>query len=927
MLAAVLLTFIGVSLRQASPVWAAQHTNSSSITIPASGVASTYPSKLNVQGEPGLITDVNLTLLNLSHSFPDDLDILLVSPGKREVLVMSDACGSPDLVGANLTFDDEAALTLPVLENVACTTGSYKPADYVGADGANDILPSPAADRPYATDLGEFDNTSPLGEWELYINDDNGGDGGTLAGGWRLTITTTTAIITMTSLVASEANPYPYDREIKARNGLITDVNVDLQVYHTFPDDMDILLRSPDGDTVILMSDTCGTVDLRGATFTFDQSAADPLPDESLPGPNPCSFNDPVRPTNYGPLSGDNNDWGLPGPHGTSLDDFNGENPNGTWSLFVFDDNNNDTGFITSFSLTITTTNTSTLQIPATSNTDGEGVASQYPYPINVAGETGVVTDVNVIIDGFTHSEPNHVNMLLVSPNGIPVVLMSGACGTASAPNIDLVFNDEETTPADTIPDLGPCISDTYRPGMWDGELTMPSPAPSGPYFDRLSAFDGINPNGTWNLYVEDDGLNDAGFITGAITLIINTTASMTNLVQNNSFASGETNWQEFGGGSGSVVGGVYQFQRTSASDAFTVFQTMTPDFVAQEAFELRFDMRNSGTAQKRITVVIWDEGFGRQRACSFWLDPSATMRTYQILGDVPDGTAWTNATVHFYASSAPPAGNDGFYMLDNVILRRRPDLPSGSGPADIRETLCVDPTAPNGDVGTGTSNLLNNGDFAALPGGNANGTWAMTGKIAGFLDGGTLHIRRTGDPAGSVLQNTDVVVGDNQSIEFSVDLGNSAAIHQRVTILLHNENFDGLQFCTFWILPSTPLGTYIMRTSTNKAWNSQGISASIYPSTSDLWILVDNTSLRVRSDMKTIGTGCYEPGSVQPALDDALWLQEQMGALMQPTLMPTATLAAPMNFNQQGMMGEMPLAATPAPAVEVTTGEGTSSE
>jgi subtilisin-like proprotein convertase family protein len=910
----IVLAFVGVSLRNATPAAALTH-DGTSITINDNATATSYPETISVQGEPGRITDINVTIFDFTHTFPDDVDILLVNPsGFNKVMLMSDVCGSADMVDVDLTFDDEAANNLP--DSSACAAGTYRPTDFTTSED----MPAPAPAAPYPTLLSTFDNTTPNGTWSLYVRDDAAGQVGDIAS-WRLTITVdNTSIITMTSTAASEATPYPYNTEITGRNGLITDVNAEIELSHTLPRELDILLRSPDGDTVVLMSDACGTDDLASDNFTFDQAAANVIPTD-------CNgVGGTYRPANIDAGDNDNNDWGLPGPHGTSMNDFNGENPNGTWSLFVYDDSATDTGFVLNFDLNITTTNTSTLQIPITSQTDGEGLASQYPYPINIAGEVGVVSDVNVTINGFTHSDPNDVDMLLVSPNGIAVILMSDACGTTSATNINISFNDETgSSPADTIPDTGPCTSGTYRPGNWDSDESLPSSAPPAPYFDRLSAFDGINPNGTWNLYINDDAFNEAGFIGGTITLNIETVASMTNLVQNSGFASGEANWQEFGGGSGSVSGGVYQFQRTSASDAFTIFQTMTPDFAAEQEFELRFDMRNSGTAQKRVTVVIWDEGFGRQRACSFWLDSSPLMRTYQILGDVPDGTTWTNVTVHFYASSAPPAGNDGFYMLDNVILRDRPDLPTQG--TEILETLCIDPTAPQGDIGSGTANLLNNGDFAALPGGNANGTWALAGNIAGNLNAGALRIQRTGDPAGSVLQDTNVVVNDNQNIEFSVDLGNSAAIHQRVTILLHNESFAGLQFCTFWIPPSTPLGTYIMRTSANQNWNSQGISASIYPSTSNQWILVDNTSLRVRNDMKTIGTGCYEPGSFQPALDDALWLQEQMGAQMQPTLMPTATLAAPMNFNGQGMMGEMPLAATPPPATENTAGEGTTTE
>jgi hypothetical protein len=282
-----------------------------------------------------------------------------------------------------------------------------------------------------------------------------------------------------------------------------------------------------------------------------------------------------------------------------------------------------------------------------------------------------VVNDVNVSVTGFTHSYPGDVDMLLVSPNGIPVMLMSDACGSNRMTNVDLSFNDETTAvgPAGNLP-TSSCASGTYRPTNYGTDEVMPAPAPGLPYHDRLSVFDGIDPNGTWKLYVVDDASGDGGFITN-VTLSITTSASLPNIISNGGFSGGTANWNEFGDGSGSVVGGVYQFQRTGAN-AFTVFQNTTTNWLSDTPFELRFDAGNSGTDTKRLTVLIWDAAFGRQRACSFWLAPNQPLTTYQILGD--SAAAWNGVTVHFYASTQ---SSNGFYRLDNVILRSRPDLPT----------------------------------------------------------------------------------------------------------------------------------------------------------------------------------------------------------------------------------------------------------
>ena len=60
--------------------------------MPASGTATPYPSQLAVE-HPGAVVDVNVSL-SLSHTRPDDLDLLLVGPQGQAVVLMSDAGGA-----------------------------------------------------------------------------------------------------------------------------------------------------------------------------------------------------------------------------------------------------------------------------------------------------------------------------------------------------------------------------------------------------------------------------------------------------------------------------------------------------------------------------------------------------------------------------------------------------------------------------------------------------------------------------------------------------------------------------------------------------------------------------------------------------------------------------------------------------------------
>jgi hypothetical protein len=65
--------------------------NSAPIVVPDSGAATPYPSTINVPGLSAAVTDVDVTLNNVTHTFPDDTDILLVGPRVRT----SSRCRTP----------------------------------------------------------------------------------------------------------------------------------------------------------------------------------------------------------------------------------------------------------------------------------------------------------------------------------------------------------------------------------------------------------------------------------------------------------------------------------------------------------------------------------------------------------------------------------------------------------------------------------------------------------------------------------------------------------------------------------------------------------------------------------------------------------------------------------------------------------------
>ncbi|MGC4098378.1 MAG: hypothetical protein QM706_14790 [Nitrospira sp.] len=159
-------------------------TNPATISIPDSGGGIPNPSTISVTGLSGVISKVTVKLNGLNHTYPDDLDILLVGPGGQKILLMSDAGGGSDALSVNLLFDSAATASLPDATQIS--SGIYRPTNY----GTTDPFSAPAPAAPYGTNFSVFHGTSPNGTWQLFVNDDEPKDLGSIASGWELTITT-----------------------------------------------------------------------------------------------------------------------------------------------------------------------------------------------------------------------------------------------------------------------------------------------------------------------------------------------------------------------------------------------------------------------------------------------------------------------------------------------------------------------------------------------------------------------------------------------------------------------------------------------------------------------------------------------------------------------------------------------------------------
>ena len=152
--------------------------------------------------------------------------------------------------------------------------------------------------------------------------------------------------------------------------------------------------------------------------------------------------------------------------------------------------------------------------------------AVPYPAKINVSGMPGRVSKVVATIDGFGHGYPGDVGVLLVSPTGESAILMAGAGDGINVTNLVLTFDDAASA---AMPGTNRLTSGTYRPSNFKQGVRFTDPAPLAPYGSELSVFKGINPNGTWSLYVLDDTPLDSGVITRGWRLNLTTVKDLNN--------------------------------------------------------------------------------------------------------------------------------------------------------------------------------------------------------------------------------------------------------------------------------------------------------------------------------------------------------------------------------------------------------------
>lgn len=159
---------------------------------------------------------------------------------------------------------------------------------------------------------------------------------------------------------------------VPTQTSRLTDVNVTLTLTHSFLADLDIYLVSPRGTRIELVSDLVSNEPDMIST-SFDNAA----PTGILTGSSP--FTGRFR------------------PEGT-LENLNGENPSGVWTLEITDDNPTDFGTLKSWALNIETIGLApmTVNLTKTGDTDEIDVQTTVIIPAN---QSSVFVPINAVDD------------------------------------------------------------------------------------------------------------------------------------------------------------------------------------------------------------------------------------------------------------------------------------------------------------------------------------------------------------------------------------------------------------------------------------------------------------------------------------------------------------------------------------------------
>jgi subtilisin-like proprotein convertase family protein len=149
-------------------------------------------------------------------------------------------------------------------------------------------------------------------------------------------------------------------------------------------------------------------------------------------------------------------------------------------------------------------------------NNDGitipdSGLGTPFPSEITVGG-LGPVISVTATITGLTHTYPADIAISLQGPEGDYTWLMVLAGGGCDVSGVQLTFAGDVGDPGGVMLPYYPTCENSITTGTYvptDWNASNPYTAPG------MSVFTGTDPNGTWELGVQDLAWGDSGSVGG----------------------------------------------------------------------------------------------------------------------------------------------------------------------------------------------------------------------------------------------------------------------------------------------------------------------------------------------------------------------------------------------------------------------------
>jgi hypothetical protein len=265
--------------------------------------------------------------------------------------------------------------------------------------------------------------------------------------------------------------------------------------------------------------------------------------------------------------------------------------------------------------------------------------------------------------------------------------------------------------------------------------------------------------------YAASDGIGE--YLLDDVSLVVDAAASTTrtecidptrptppggaagaNLLTNGNFATGLiAPWLPFFDIQHQISSGVLEFIRPGTPGTMPggVMQSTLQAMTSGQIMTATFQLGNSSTVRKRVTVLLHDLDFSDLSACTFWLAPGHALSNYAMRSFVTKPTGWTNASISVYASTTGP---EPWTRLDNVTLSRtpagplrgtecfEPGDPGPVAPPDqfVRVATPTTPAAPA--AGSGSAPVLSpnidSGGFLPATGAGGDGTWRTEAVATG---------------------------------------------------------------------------------------------------------------------------------------------------------------------------------------------------